>query len=276
LVHAQMMENAMPQVPAADRTIAVLRYLAGQHRPVTAVAIARDLGLPRSSTYHLLTALAEASFVTHLPQEQRWALGVGAFELGSAYLRSEPLERFSRPLLHRLAHDTAVASHVAVLDGRDVVYLATERPPQTVPLVVDVGVRLPAHLTASGRTLLATRTSAQLHALFPDRASLTRRTEAGPTTPAALRRVLREVQRDGVGREDGEVDPRLASVAVAARDHLDRAVAAITLTFLSSEHDRSARDVLAAQARVVADLLTSRLGGRAASAPPITPPITPS
>lgn len=60
----------MGQVPAAARTIAVLRHLAAQTRPVAAAAIARDLELPRSSTYHLLTTLAESRFVTHLPEER--------------------------------------------------------------------------------------------------------------------------------------------------------------------------------------------------------------
>lgn len=251
----------MAQVPAAERTIAVLRHLAAQSRPVPAAAIARDLGLPRSSTYHLLTTLAEARFVSHLPEEQTWALGPGAFELGQAYVHARPLARLARPVLHRLAHDTGIAAHLAVLDGRDVVYLVTERPAQTTPLVVEVGIRLPAHLTASGRALLAEQPLAQVRASFPDRASLTRRTAVGPRTPTELRRVLERVRADGVGVEDGEVDPRLASVAVAARDHAGRAEAAVTLTFVAEEHDGPGRAALAAEARRAADALTERLGG---------------
>lgn len=250
----------MAQVPAAARTLAVLRYLAQQPRPATAAAIARDLGLPRSSTYHLLDVLAAEAFVTHLPEERRWALGVGAFELGSAYLRRDPLERLARPLLHRLAHDTAIAAHLAILDGRDIVYLVTERPPLTVPLVVDVGVRLPAHLTASGRALLAEQTRAQIHASFPSRAALPLRTGVGPTTPAELRRILERVRADGYGSEDGEIDPTLASVAVAARDHAGRAVAAVTLTFPASDHDPPRRAELAARAGDTAARLSGRLG----------------
>lgn len=251
----------MGQVPAAERTIAVLQHLAAQSRPVAAAAIARDLDLPRSSTYHLLTTLAEAGFVTHLPEERAWSLGPAAFELGHAYLHQRPLERLARPVLHRLAHDTGIAAHLAVLDGRDVVYLVTERPPQTRPLVVEVGVRLPAHLTASGRALLADQTTAQVHASFPDRASLARRTGVGPTTPRELRRVLDEVRRTGVGHEDGEVDARLASVAVVARDHAGRAEAAVTLTFVAAEHGQDERVRLAERARGAADELTDRLGG---------------
>lgn len=248
----------MGQVPAAERTIAILRHLAAQSRPVPAAAIARDLDLPRSSTYHLLTTLAEARFVTHLPEEQTWALGPGAFELGHAYLHARPLARLARPVLHRLAHDTGIPAHLAVLDGRDVVYLVTERPPQTPPLVVEVGVRLPAHLTASGRALLAEQPPAQVRASFPDRASLTRRTDVGPRTPTELRRVLERVRREGVGLEDGEIDPRLASVAVVARDHAGRAEAAVTLTF---ERDGADPAVAAEAAAGAAAALTERLGG---------------
>lgn len=249
------------QVPAAERTIAILRHLAAQSRPVPAAAVARDLDLPRSSAYHLLRTLAEARFVTHLAEERTWALGPGAFELGHAYLHTRPLARLARPVLHRLAHDTGVPAHLAVLDGRDVVYLVTERPPQTPPLVVEVGVRLPAHLTASGRALLAEQPLAQVRASFPDRASLTRRTDLGPRTPTELRRLLDRVRRTGVGTEDGEVDRRLTSVAVIARDHAGRPEAAVTLTFVGADHDTDARAALAAAAGAAADRLTGRLGG---------------
>lgn len=248
----------MAQVPAAERTIAVLRHLAAQARPVTAVSVARALELPRSSTYHLLAALAEARFVVHLPEERRWALGVGAFELGQAYLRAQPLERLARPLLHRLAHDTHTSSHLAILDGRDVVYLATERPPQTPVLVVDVGVRLPAHLTASGRCLLAAMPAAQVHALFPPGRSLPTRTGRGPTSPSQLRRVLATTRRRGHGVEEDEVVDGVASVAVAARDHDDRAVAAVTLVLPSD----ASRDGLVEAAHATAEALSRRLRGR--------------
>ena len=95
--------------PAATRALSALRLLAAAPGPVTAVALGRQLGIPRSSTYHLLAAMSAAGFVTHYPEEERWGLGVGAFEIGAAYLRHDPLERLGRPLLHRLAHDVAVA-----------------------------------------------------------------------------------------------------------------------------------------------------------------------
>lgn len=248
----------MAEAPAAERTVAVLRHLARQARPVSAGALARDLGMPRSSTYRVLATLEAARFVTHYPEEQRWGLGVGAFELGSAYLRQEPLERLARPLVHRLAHDTGVAAHLGVLDGRDVLYLVKDQPDWTRPLVTEVGVRLPAHLTASGRCLLAAMPAAQVHALFPPGRALPTRTGRGPTSPAQLRRVLATTRRRGHGVEEDEVVDGVASVAVAAHDHDDRAVAAVTLVLPS----HAPRDGLVEAASATAGVLTRRLRGR--------------
>src|SRR5690606_8885111 len=90
------------RVPAADQALRILRLLARRPGPMPAAAIATELGLPRSSTYHLLAVLGGQGFVTHLPEERAYGLGVTAFEVGSAYLRQDPLERLARPLLSRL------------------------------------------------------------------------------------------------------------------------------------------------------------------------------
>src|SRR6266498_1352120 len=154
-------------VPAATRTLLVLRYLAGQPGPVPMERIAAAVGLPRSSTYHLLTAMIDEGFVVHLDEDKRYGLGVAAFETGTAYLRHDPLERLARPLLMQLVAEVGHTAHLGVLHGRELVYLLKEQPPRPVTLVTDVGVRLPATLTASGRALLAELPPAEVRALFP-------------------------------------------------------------------------------------------------------------
>jgi DNA-binding IclR family transcriptional regulator len=141
----------MGQVPAATKTLRVLRFLASQPDPVPLDRIARACGLPRSTAYHLVSAMIEEGFVVHLADEHRYGLGVAAFEVGSGYSRQEPLQRISRRTLADLVDRTSQTAHLAVLHGRDVLYVVEERAPGRAPLVTDVGVRLPAHLTASGR-----------------------------------------------------------------------------------------------------------------------------
>lgn len=246
-------------VPAAQETLDVLRYLARHPGPVAAAAIARDLALPRSTTYHLLAVLVREGFVVHLPEERRYGLGITSFELGSAYTRQAPLQRLARPLLARLVDATGHSAHFAVLHGRDVLYVVEERAPGRPPLVTDVGVRLPAQLTASGRALLAGLPISQVRALFPDREAFVERHGLGPASLPALRRMLVDVRRRGFAVEDGEVTPGYASVAAAAYDHTGHPIAGVAVTYPSAE---AAPGRLADQVRATAAALTTRVGGR--------------
>jgi DNA-binding IclR family transcriptional regulator len=251
-------------VPAASRTLAILRALAAAPGPVTATALARDLRLPRSSTYHLLTAMSDAGFVAHYPEEERWGLGVAAFEIGAAYLRHDPLERWGRPILHRLSHDIAdvapAVAHLGVLHGRETLYLAVESPRTPVTVVAEVGIRLPASLTASGRAMLAALPAAQVRALFPSRESFVDRTGLGPASPTALARLLAVERAQGWAQEDGFIVPGFASVAVAAEDRSQRPAASIGLTFRSDRVGARAREELARHASRAARVLSRRMG----------------
>ncbi|MEU7141851.1 IclR family transcriptional regulator [Nocardia sp. NPDC046473] len=253
-------------VPALRRGLAVLQLLAGRAGPISASTIARELGLPRSTTYHLLGELEAARFVTRLPSERRYGLGIAAFELGSAYLRHDPLERLAGPLLRELVEEVGHNAHLGVLHGNELLYLIKERPSRPETLVTGVGVRLPAHLTACGRAILAYLPAAQIRALFPSAASFVRRTERGPHSLASLRTILATERNRGWACEDGHVTPGFASVAYPVFDHNQRPIAAISVTL---RHHCEAIPCpadwtpLAGRVRATADSLTQRIGGRA-------------
>ncbi|MGZ0713161.1 IclR family transcriptional regulator (plasmid) [Coraliomargarita sp. W4R53] len=224
-----------PQVPAADQTLRILALLARQRGPIAASTIAATLSIPRSSVYHLLTAMQEHGFVVHLGAERRWGLGTAAFELAGGFARQQPLARVGRTLIAALADRTGESAHLAVMTGRDVLYIVEERAPRRPALVSDVGVRLPAHLTATGRAMLAVLPREQVRALYPDVASFADRTGRGPTKPGALREVLRVTRARGYATEDGEVTLGLRSVGVPVLDHTGWPIAAMAVTFADDE-----------------------------------------
>lgn len=249
------------QVPALRSGMRILRLLARHGGPMPAASVAGELDLPRSTAYHLLAELEREGLVVHLPEERRYGLGIGAFELGTAYTRQEPLARLARPLLHRLVDDIGHGGHLAVLHGREVLYLLEERAPGSPSLVTDVGVRLPAHLTASGRAILAGLATAQVRALFPDASAFPDRHGTGPYGLAALRRILSEVRRQGYGTERGEVTPGFASVAVAAHDHTGYPAAAFAVTFVETVVGDRERSAFAKRVEQGARELSRRIGG---------------
>ena len=252
-----MHEGPAPKVPAADQTLRILSFLARQRGPVAARTIAEHLGIPRSTVYHLLAATAEHGFVVHLSGERRWGLGTAAFELAGGFARQQPLARIGRPRVATLADRAGESAHLAVMSGRDVLYIVEERAPRRPALVSDVGVRLPAHLTATGRAMLAALPHEQVRALYPDAAAFADLTGRGPRTPSQLRDVLRTARAAGWATEDGEVTLGLRSVGSVVRDHTGWPAAAVAITW-EEERPRDTRE-LAELAREAASDLERRL-----------------
>ena len=204
--------------------------------------------------------MIEEGFVVHLAEEHRYGLGVAAFEVGSGYARQEPLQRIARRHLAALVDTVGQSAHLAVLHGRDVLYVLEERAPGQPSLVTDVGVRLPAQLTASGRAVLAALPAPQVRALFPDRSAFVDRHGVGPTSLSALRTLLAETRQRGYAVEQGEVTPGFASVAAAVLDHNQHPVAGVAVTYPVDAGVAVDRAVRATQQ--CADTVTRRLGGR--------------
>lgn len=250
----------MGQVPAATRALKVLKFLATQPDPVPLDRIARAVGLPRSTAYHLINAMIEEGFVTHLDEDRRYGLGVAAFEVGSGYARQEPLQRIARRPLVTLVDRVGQSAHLAVPHGRDVLYVLEERARGRPPLITDVGVRLPAHLTASGRAILAALPPAQVRALFPDREAFVQRHGNGPGSLSALRTLLADTRQRGHATEDGEVTPGFASVAAAVLDHNQLPVAGLAITY-PTEVAEADVSVLVAEVVRAAALLGRRIRG---------------
>ncbi len=253
----------MTKVPAALRTLELLKLLAESPQPTTANRLSQKLGIPRSSVYQLLEVLKEQDFAIHYEDQKRWGLGLAAWELGSAYQRHEPLERMTRPVLEKLVNElsskTNVVGHLGVLDGSDVLYLIEQRPQKSLKLVTDVGVRLPAHLTASGRSMLAKLSTKQLAASFRGR-DLAIRTGLGPKNLNQLDELLAKERTQGFALELDVVTMGYASVGVSIQDNLGHPIAGLAITLQSTELEKLQLSELAKALSKAASELSRKFG----------------
>ena len=254
----------MPQVPGATRALEVLRLLSAAPGPMTAQGIARALTLPRSSTYHLLDAMRDVGFVLNI--DGRWGLGVAAFEVGAAYARHDPLVRLAAPMLRGLGRSLGrqpAVAYLAVLHGAETLYVAKHETGR-LGVVTEVGVRLPAALTASGRAMLAAMPLPHARATMATPTAFVDRTGLGPRDWPALRAVLERDAAQGWSEEDGYITEGFASLAVPVRNHVHLPVAALGVTFASAATGTRQRESLVRVLRAGAHTLSQRLGERAA------------
>ncbi|ALU73542.1 IclR family transcriptional regulator (plasmid) [Rhodococcus erythropolis R138] len=133
-----------------DRVIAVLSAFSGA-TTLTSSRIARQTGLPRSSVHRLLQQLVDLGVVTRDGFD--YQVGVKLYELGSAAVTQHSVHRVAMPHMARLSRTTGMSVYLAALSGSDVVYIDNVWTDWAAPL--RRGIVHPAHMTASGKMLLA-------------------------------------------------------------------------------------------------------------------------
>ena len=214
----------MSKVPAATHTLAILRLLMTTDAPISAARIAAQLRLPRSTTYQLLKVMVDAGFVMHLKSHRTYGLGAAAYSLAQAYSTQQPLVRASTRHAQALAKLVGGSAHVSRLSsGMEVLYVLEERSATAVSLITDVGVRLAAERTASGRAMLAALPDAELKARV-DAAGLGRQWQK-------IHTMVQQVRLRGWAEETEEVAVGQSSIAAAVLDHTGRPAAALAVTF---------------------------------------------
>ena len=141
--------------------------------------------------------------------------------------------------MQKLRDRTGLSAHLAVRDGREVVYVARVAALTTVASSVQIGTRFPAHATVMGRMLLIDLDDADLRALFPER-KLPQSTPQTPATLAELKEVLAADRARGYGVSQSFFERGVSAVGVPVRDGAGRVVAAINVTAVDTHIDLEA------------------------------------
>jgi DNA-binding IclR family transcriptional regulator len=256
--------DAVSEVPAARHTLQIVKYLAGHSGPVRASTIARDLDLPRSTTYHLLRVLQDEGFLVHSPEHQAFGLSALVADIGTSVRSADTLARLAHPVLERLIAETKlpVVAHLGVLNHRDVVYASKVSAARAPAVITSIGVRLPAHLTATGRAMLAALPASHIEAIYPRDDSLHTRRGPGPTTLEQLTALLDDARERHWATEDGDITLEYASVAAAVLDHNGYPAAAVGLTFRGSAIGDREWVLLGRATANAAEALSRRIRGK--------------
>ena len=189
--------------PAVTRAGAILDLLAENPGQAAGPSeLARRLGLPKSSIANICNALADVGLVRRIGTG--FALGRKLAELGGAYLASVDLvqEFYEEASLLPAASEETV--QLAVLDGLEMTYLARHDGRQPVRLTSQIGRRLPATVTATGKAALASLTDDDLDTRLAETRALPMLTPRSLGTVDALRADLAIVRQRGYAMDDEE------------------------------------------------------------------------
>jgi IclR family transcriptional regulator, blcABC operon repressor len=215
---AQEADDALSEseslAPAVTRAGAILDLLAENDGQAAGPSeLARRLGLPKSSIANICNALADIGLARRVGTG--FALGRKVAELGGAYLASVDLVQEFYDASRELPAASDETIQLAVLDGLEMTYLARHDGRQQVRLTSGIGRRLPATVTATGKSALAWLDDGELDRRLSGVTTLPRPTPNSLGSVAELRDDILRVRERGHAIDDEETVEGVICLGVA-------------------------------------------------------------
>jgi DNA-binding IclR family transcriptional regulator len=216
------------------KALDVLECLAEYRRSMSVQEIAKVCGMSRPTTYRLLTTLMSRGFV-RVDDNYHYSLGTKLLSFGSIVLDSIDLPELARPFLRELCVISNETAYLSILDGTEIVYVGKEeslrtlQTPISVQMRSSVGMRLPPHCCAMGKSIMAHLPQGECQTLLERIKPLKSFTRLTITDPDALLHELERIRQQAYAVDDREVDDGTSCVGAPIFDSSGRAIAAISI-----------------------------------------------
>lgn len=202
-------------VPALERGLNILSCFGMGSEELGAPDIARQLSLPRSTVFRLLSTLENMGFLERVGNNYR--LGLAVLRLGYDYLATQGIARIAQPILKELCSQLGFTCNLALRDGASIVYVARVTPPIAFSGTVRVGTRLPAHSTVLGRVLMQDMDEAILRKVFGG-FELQQFSTKTPKSVAQLSKLIEQDRLHGYAVGEGFYELGVSGIAAPVRD----------------------------------------------------------
>ena len=252
--------RATALVPAVSRALILLERLAGAREPMGLARLAQDLGLPKSSVHGLCSTLVSFGYLRR-QSDGTFLIGPRVMSLAQAFVSgTDVAQEFNALWADGEPEETVVLS---VLSGGDALYIGVRNSARPLGLAFNVGMRLPAYLSGSGKAMLSLLAPEDVRRLYPEGLS-TRRTKKGPKDLDSLLKELATTRRRGYSVDEEAVREGVCSFGAPVFDATGRAVAGIAVCINKALFGVAKGSRYRQLALDVASALSARLGAQPA------------
>ncbi len=212
---------------STSRVLDILELIStGSSQGYTLTEIASKIDAPKSSLFPILHTLLDRNYLSLDGNTGRYAIGMTAYQVGCSYLNNFNIMNEVAHELQNITNVCTEASHFAVLNNGNTVYLAKIDSPEPIRMISSVGRSIPAYGTGLGKALLMDHSLNELRRLYPD--GLKALTEHTITDYELLYRQLKEAHQCGFAYEEEESNLFIRCIAVPLRQN-NQIVAAISV-----------------------------------------------
>jgi DNA-binding IclR family transcriptional regulator len=247
------------RIQAIDRAVSVLNGFDFEEPELSVSEVAARTRLHKSTAHRILMALHHNGFIEQNEATGRYHLGLDLFRLGQLAVSRLKLPDVARPFLQELMEQTHETTHLAVLEGQEVLYVMTLEAANALHMPGRVGHRIPTYCTSLGKAMLSSMADEQVRAMFRGQ----RFHQYTPKTVKSVEALLRDlaaVRRRGWSLDNEEIETGLRCVGAAIRDHTGALAGAISVAGPSARLRPETIPELAALVKGKAAAISARLG----------------
>lgn len=205
-----MANNPRYTVDATETSLSVLEALVESDRPLGVTSLSDELGVSKGVVHNHLSTLKARGYV--VKREGKYEPSLHLLDLGTRTRGRLPIYDVASEKVTNLAETTGETATLFVLEnGTGVPVQIVEHPDSWSPPYRE-GERMPLHVNAPGKSLLASLPDDRVDAILEDE-DLVTPTEATVTDADELESQLRRVRDDGVAFCRGEQFEGIVGVA---------------------------------------------------------------
>ncbi len=252
--------RASGQVQSLSRALKLLNALAVHPAGLSLSEVAGHVGLPNSTAHRLLTTLQNERYVRFETERSVWLIGVQAFCVGAAFVRSRDLVTIARPYMRRLMEQSGETVNLAIADRGEVIYIAQVETQKMMRAIAGPGGRAPMHCSGVGKALLAVAAPEAADKLL-DSMEFHRETGQTLITRQDLERDLEEVRAQGFAVDNEENAVGLRCVAAVIYDEHGSPLAALSVSGPTARITEQRIPLLGEAVAGIAAEITAEIGG---------------
>jgi IclR family transcriptional regulator, KDG regulon repressor len=210
------------------RADSILRLLAREPNGLRVGEVATRLELDRTTVFRLFASLEEIGYIERIAESKAYKLGVGIYEIGSAYIRSTDLYSIARPVMIELSQRVKEAVHWAILSGEKAVCIDKIDSPRGLGTTSKIGRAVSLNSGSVGKVLLAYQGEEARKNLLRS-VKFKRFTDQTIVSEAAMREAIGDIRGKGYCISLGEGEPDMACIAAPIFDHNRQVIAGLSI-----------------------------------------------
>ncbi|NBJ70155.1 MULTISPECIES: IclR family transcriptional regulator [Clostridia] len=223
--------------------------------------IAEQAGMPKPTTYRLLTALEQKGYVSRVKSGEggKYRLGLKLLELGSLVANRIEIREIALPYMQALAKDLNEVVHLVIVNREQATYIEKVESTRALRLYTKVGKSVPLYLGSGPKLLLAYLPEEKQH-------EIVRQSELRSmhrlVKQEELLQELRQIRESGFAYSVGEQDEDTTGVSYPIFNHHSHMIAALAISGLSTRFSGENLQRIKEKTKRAADRISKKLGYR--------------